>query len=111
MSMPEHALEKESCQLESRHWIITDENGLEERVDGRGVVGEASSLLPPLRFLKAARNELSTLASEMHIDFSLRSQTNSKKKGWAANEEGENATEPCLRGVVKKTSERNLKVP
>lgn len=28
-----------SCQLETRHWIITDDEGREERVDGPGVVG------------------------------------------------------------------------
>lgn len=28
-----------SCQLETRHWVITDDEGTEERVDGPGVVG------------------------------------------------------------------------
>lgn len=31
-----------SCQLETRHWVITDDEGTEERVDGPGVVGMLS---------------------------------------------------------------------
>ncbi len=33
-----------ACQLLSRHWIITDANGLEEHVRGEGVVGEQPRL-------------------------------------------------------------------
>ena len=33
------APESESCKLQTRHWIITDEEGGEERVDGPGVIG------------------------------------------------------------------------
>lgn len=38
--MSESAPPQCSCQLETRHWIITDEEGNEERVDGPGVVGK-----------------------------------------------------------------------
>lgn len=36
----------DSCQLETRHWIITDGNGHVERVDGPGVVGQYPTMRP-----------------------------------------------------------------
>jgi uncharacterized protein affecting Mg2+/Co2+ transport len=30
-----------TCKLETRHWVITDENGKVEKVDGPGVIGES----------------------------------------------------------------------
>ncbi|KAL8611344.1 hypothetical protein ACOMHN_014399 [Nucella lapillus] len=39
ISMDKNADSSMSCQLETRHWIITDMDGVEERVDGEGVVG------------------------------------------------------------------------
>ena len=39
MGMDPEALDSESCQLESRYWIITDESGKKETVNGLGVVG------------------------------------------------------------------------
>ena len=44
MSMLEDASVSESCQLETRHWIIVDEDGQEKRVDGLGVVGMCASV-------------------------------------------------------------------
>lgn len=38
--MDQKAPVRDSCRLETRHWIITDEDGVEERVDGAGVVGK-----------------------------------------------------------------------
>ena len=40
MSMDADASRSQSCQLETRHWVITDEDGQEEIVDGPGVIGE-----------------------------------------------------------------------
>jgi len=40
MSMDEKASSGESSQLESRLWLITDEDGREEKVSGPGVVGK-----------------------------------------------------------------------
>ena len=40
MNMDPQASKSESCQLETRHWIITDESGKEETVTGLGVVGQ-----------------------------------------------------------------------
>lgn len=37
--MDPNGSDSDSCQLKSRHWIITDENGYERRVDGHGVAG------------------------------------------------------------------------
>ncbi|CAN8023275.1 unnamed protein product [Ixodes persulcatus] len=72
MSMPEDALEKDSCQLESRHWIITDENGLEERVDGRGVVGEYPVMCPGAYFSWVSCTSLSTTYGNMKGHFIMR---------------------------------------
>ena len=43
MKMDENASPDLSCQLVSRHWIITDGDGNDEEVDGPGVVGKSSS--------------------------------------------------------------------
>ena len=40
MSMDSDAPSDLSCQLESRHWVITYGDGKEEVVDGPGVVGK-----------------------------------------------------------------------
>ena len=34
------------CQLTTRHWYITDENGVNEEVHGDGVVGEFPVMIP-----------------------------------------------------------------
>lgn len=56
---------KESVQLRSRHWIITDSTGATEEVRGEGVVGEQPVLNPGGQFeyvsaavLKSARGEM-----------------------------------------------------
>jgi len=41
---------KETVQLKSRHWIITDANGREQVVRGAGVVGEQPVLSPGEKF-------------------------------------------------------------
>ncbi|XP_077530876.1 F-box only protein 3-like isoform X2 [Haemaphysalis longicornis] len=72
MSMSEEASERESCQLETRHWIITDENGLEERVDGRGVVGEYPVMCPGAYFSWVSCTSLSTTYGNMKGHFIMR---------------------------------------
>ena len=47
--MDPQALNSESCQLESRYWVITDESGKMETVNGLGVVG-TYTLLVSLNF-------------------------------------------------------------
>jgi len=42
--MPTDAPDDASCQLTTRHWVITDGNGKVERVNGEGVVGEDCSV-------------------------------------------------------------------
>ncbi|KAH8032100.1 hypothetical protein HPB51_023084 [Rhipicephalus microplus] len=72
MSMSEDASDRESCQLETRHWIITDENGLEERVDGRGVVGEYPVMSPGAYFSWVSCTSLSTTFGNMKGHFVMR---------------------------------------
>lgn len=43
MWMDDDADESEFCQLEFRHWVITDEEGHEETVEGPGVVGQSTN--------------------------------------------------------------------
>ena len=41
MSMDKNAPDDLSCQLMSRHWVITDGNDKVEEVSGPGVVGKS----------------------------------------------------------------------
>jgi ApaG protein len=41
---------KETVQLRTRHWIITDASGRKQEVRGEGVVGEQPTLAPGERF-------------------------------------------------------------
>jgi len=41
MSMDPGASPNDSCQLSTRSWTITDEEGREEKVEGPGVVGQS----------------------------------------------------------------------
>ena len=41
---------RETVQLQTRHWIITDASGREQVVKGKGVVGEQPVLAPGERF-------------------------------------------------------------
>jgi len=46
MSMDPAAPTQDSCQLSTRSWTITDEDGREEKVEGPGVVGEYPVMRP-----------------------------------------------------------------
>ncbi|XP_046556247.1 F-box only protein 3-like [Haliotis rubra] len=50
MKMHDDAPRKESCQLLSRYWSITDMDGNEEIMEGPGVVGENPVLIPGEEF-------------------------------------------------------------
>ena len=41
---------RETVQLQTRHWIITDASGRKQEVKGKGVVGEQPVLAPGERF-------------------------------------------------------------
>lgn len=45
MSMDNAVAPKHSCQLETRHWVITDGEGETSIVNGPGVIGQFSCLL------------------------------------------------------------------
>jgi len=42
MSMDPASSASDACQLSTRSWTITDEEGREERVEGPGVVGKSN---------------------------------------------------------------------
>ena len=58
-------LGKETVQLISRHWIITDAWGRVEEVKGPGVVGEQPTLQPGERYAYASGCPLSTSSGSM----------------------------------------------
>lgn len=45
MSMDPSAKKEETCKLQTRHWVITEENGKEQIVDGPGVIGKLNLYL------------------------------------------------------------------
>ncbi|KAK7503114.1 hypothetical protein BaRGS_00005740 [Batillaria attramentaria] len=72
MSMDKNADKRKSCQLESRHWIITDEDGREEHVDGPGVVGEYPVMSPGAEFSWTSCTTFSTTYGNMRGHFTMR---------------------------------------
>lgn len=55
-----------TAQLISRHWIITDANGLNEEVKGLGVVGHQPLLKPGESFQYTSGSRLRTPSGTMH---------------------------------------------
>jgi ApaG protein len=56
----------ETVQLISRHWIITDANGLVEEVKGEGVVGKQPILAPGESFQYTSGTNFKTPVGTMH---------------------------------------------
>jgi ApaG protein len=63
---------EEPAQLLSREWIITDENGHVERVQGPGVVGEFPVLAPGESFEYQSFCPLKTAMGTMHGSYTMR---------------------------------------
>ena len=55
-----------TAQLISRHWIVTDANGLNEEVKGLGVVGNQPVLKPGESFQYTSGSRLRTASGTMH---------------------------------------------
>ncbi|PRD26956.1 UNVERIFIED_CONTAM: apaG [Trichonephila clavipes] len=72
MSMSPDAPQSEACQLETRHWIITDDNGSEEQVDGPGVVGEYPVMYPGANFSWVSSTSFTTTYGNMKGYFRMR---------------------------------------
>jgi ApaG protein len=58
-------LGRETVQLETRHWIITDATGHKENVRGEGVIGEQPVLAPGERFEYTSGVPLTTASGSM----------------------------------------------
>ncbi len=56
---------KETVQLQTRHWVITDAAGRKQEVRGEGVVGEQPVLAPGERFEYTSRVPLQTASGVM----------------------------------------------
>lgn len=65
---------EETSQLVSREWIITDENGNVERVQGPGVVGEFPRLAPGAAFEYTSFCPLPTAMGTMHGSYTMRTE-------------------------------------
>ncbi|HEX8153455.1 MAG TPA: Co2+/Mg2+ efflux protein ApaG [Thermoanaerobaculia bacterium] len=63
---------KETAQLVSREWVITDSDGNEERVEGPGVVGEQPVLAPGNAFEYTSFCPLRTSMGSMHGNYFMR---------------------------------------
>jgi ApaG protein len=55
-----------AAQLISRHWLISDANGLNEEVKGLGVVGQQPVLKPGESFQYTSGSRLRTASGTMH---------------------------------------------
>ncbi|XP_054718207.1 F-box only protein 3-like [Uloborus diversus] len=75
MTMSPETPSSESCQLETRHWTITDDNGSEEQVDGPGVVGEYPVMYPGASFSWVSSTSFSTTYGNMRGHFRMRNLT------------------------------------
>ncbi|HEY0159114.1 MAG TPA: Co2+/Mg2+ efflux protein ApaG [Thermoanaerobaculia bacterium] len=64
----------ETAQLVSREWVITDENGNVERVQGPGVVGETPVLEPGDTFEYSSFCPLPTSMGTMHGSYTMRTR-------------------------------------
>jgi len=62
---------KASVQLMSRHWVITDEAGRVEEVNGPGVVGKQPVLGPSESFKYSSWCPLKTATGQMHGTYEM----------------------------------------
>jgi ApaG protein len=65
---------KETVQLRTRHWIITDASGHRQEVRGEGVVGEQPVLAPGERFEYTSGVPLQTASGFMTGQYQMESQ-------------------------------------
>lgn len=72
MQMDPNGSDSDSCQLKSRHWIITDENGYERRVDGHGVAGEYPIMRPGASHTWVSCTTFKTTYGNMKGHFKMR---------------------------------------
>ncbi|GBM45339.1 F-box only protein 3, partial [Araneus ventricosus] len=79
MSMSPDAPQSEACQLETRHWTITDDNGSEEQVDGPGVVGEYPVMYPGASFSWVSSTSFTTTYGNMRGYFRMRNLQTSER--------------------------------
>jgi len=64
-------LGEQTAQLVSRHWIITDANGVVQEVRGPGVVGEQPVLQPGQSFTYTSACPLQTAFGTMHGSYQM----------------------------------------
>ena len=58
-------------QLISRHWIITDSNGLKQEVRGAGVIGKQPTILPDETYEYSSGSVLATAVGTMQGSYQM----------------------------------------
>ena len=69
---------KETVQLISRHWVITDANGIVEEVKGEGVIGEQPVLAAGEAFEYTSACPLGTSFGIMHGTYQMKTASGSQ---------------------------------
>jgi len=69
---------KETVQLRSRHWIITDGSGRQNEVRGEGVIGEQPVLAPGERFEYTSGVPLGTASGFMAGSYQMQTESGEK---------------------------------
>jgi ApaG protein len=60
-----------SARLVSRHWIITNAHGVQDHVEGPGVIGETPNLAPGQSFEYTSGCPLDTAMGTMHGSYRM----------------------------------------
>lgn len=69
---------KQSASLLTRHWIITDAEGVEEQVKGAGVIGQYPHLKPGQTFQYTSGSILTTPVGSMSGSYQMRADDGTK---------------------------------
>lgn len=78
MSMDSDVAPKHSCQLETRHWVITDGEGETSIVNGPGVIGEYPIIRPGTEFSYVSCTNFKTRHGEMKGTYTFRNFATSR---------------------------------
>jgi len=79
LSMAENAPRIAACQLETRHWLIMDELGHQDNVDGPGVIGEYPIVSPGSNWSYISCTHFTTKTGVMGGSFTMRNLLSGEK--------------------------------
>jgi F-box protein 3 len=79
LSMDAQVRPSATCQLETRHWKITDESGIEESVNGPGVIGEHPIIGPGVTWSYISCTHFKTDKGTMRGTYTMRNIATGEK--------------------------------